>query len=134
MNILIEIKKDTIFNLLFIYYYFFFFIDWFWRERSNQRQVNGLGKVCVSNQMQIRIDYSIVWSLIDAKKVAYPKVNTAFSVSPVTAAAIARIKVVKPNEAWIGTNAALKPAVAPSQHSKIKKLKNPTTNWNDYID
>lgn len=36
---------------------------------------------------------------VQSLTVAYPKVNMAFSVSPVTAAAIARIKVVKPNEA-----------------------------------
>lgn len=58
----------------------------------------------------------------------YPRVNITFSVNPVTAAAIASMKVVSPNDAWIGTRAALNPAVAPSQHSRIRKLKKPTTN------
>lgn len=59
----------------------------------------------------------------------YPKAITIFSVNPVTAAAIANIKVVSPKDAWIGTSAVLNPAVAPSQHNRIRKLKNPITNW-----
>lgn len=51
-----------------------------------------------------------------------------FSVRPVTAAAIANMNVVSPKEACIGTRADLNPAVAPSQHNRIKKLKKPPTN------
>lgn len=58
----------------------------------------------------------------------YPSEKITFSVNPVTAAAIANIKVVSPKDACIGTSAALNPAVAPSQHNRIKKLKKPTTN------
>jgi hypothetical protein len=52
----------------------------------------------------------------------------AFSVSPVRQVATASMNVVMPNVAWIGTNEARKAAVAPSQHSKIRKLKKPTIN------
>jgi hypothetical protein len=58
----------------------------------------------------------------------HPKLKNTFSVSPVRHAAMANMNVVRPKEAWIGTRDALNPAVAPSQHSKIKKLKKPTTN------
>ena len=47
---------------------------------------------------------------------------------PVKHVAIASINVVIPNVEWIGTKNDLNAAVAPSQQSKIKKLKNPTTN------
>lgn len=52
----------------------------------------------------------------------------AFSVSPVRQVATASMNVVMPNVACIGTNEARKAAVAPSQHSRIRKLKKPTTN------
>lgn len=61
----------------------------------------------------------------------YPRENIAFSVKPVTAAAMANMNVVNPNEACIGTKDALNPAVAPSQHRRTRKLKNPTTNWKE---
>lgn len=48
--------------------------------------------------------------------------------SPVRQVATASMNVVMPNVAWIGTNEARKAAVAPSQHSRIRKLKKPTTN------
>lgn len=60
--------------------------------------------------------------------VTYPSLKRASSVSPVRQVATASMKVVMPNEAWIGTRLALNAAVALSQHSKIKKLKKPTTN------
>lgn len=47
---------------------------------------------------------------------------------PVTQVAMAIMRVTTPKEAWTGTNAARNAAVAPSQHSRIMKLKNPTTN------
>ena len=56
----------------------------------------------------------------------------AFSVNPVKHVAIANIKVVRPNAAWMGTRAARNAAVALSQHRRTKKLKKPTTNWNQY--
>lgn len=59
----------------------------------------------------------------------YDKSKNTFSVIPVRQAAIANINVVSPNDAWIGTKDALNAAVAPSQHNRTKKLKNPTTNW-----
>lgn len=52
----------------------------------------------------------------------------AFSVRPVKHVAMANMKVVKPNEAWMGTIDALNAAVAPSQHRRIRKLKKPKTN------
>lgn len=52
----------------------------------------------------------------------------AFSVNPVKHVAIASIKVVRPNAAWMGTRAARNEAVALSQHRRTKKLKKPTTN------
>lgn len=52
----------------------------------------------------------------------------AFSVIPVRQVAIAMRKVMSPNVACTGTKAALKAAVLASQHNRIKKLKNPTTN------
>lgn len=61
--------------------------------------------------------------------ITYPSVKITFSVRPVTAAAMANMNVVRPKEAWIGTKDARKPAVAPSQHNNIRKLKNPTTNY-----
>lgn len=53
---------------------------------------------------------------------------SAFSVNPVKQVATANMKVVMPKLEWIGMRYALNAAVAPSQHSKIKKLKNPTAN------
>ena len=53
----------------------------------------------------------------------------AFSVSPVQAVATARTKVVSPKALWMGTRLALKAAVADSQQSSSKKLKNPAMNW-----
>lgn len=58
----------------------------------------------------------------------YPKCSITFSVSPVRQDAMANIKVVNPNEACIGTSDARKAAVAPSQHRRSRKLKNPTIN------
>lgn len=60
----------------------------------------------------------------------YPSTSKTLSVRPVRQAATANMNVVRPKEAWIGTSAALKAAVAPSQHNKTRKLKNPTINCN----
>lgn len=51
-----------------------------------------------------------------------------FWVKPVRHVATANINMVVPNEACIGTNAALQAAVAPSQHNSTRKLMNPKTN------
>ena len=59
----------------------------------------------------------------------YLRVKKAFSVSPVQAVATARTKVVSPKALWMGTRLALKAAVADSQQSSSKKLKNPAMNW-----
>ena len=64
----------------------------------------------------------------DVRSDTYDSEKNTFSVSPVRHAAMANMKVVRPKEAWIGTRDALKPAVAPSQHKRIRKLKKPTTN------
>lgn len=58
----------------------------------------------------------------------YLRSNWTFWVRPVTQVAMAIMRVTTPKEAWTGTNAARNAAVAPSQHSRIMKLKNPTTN------
>lgn len=57
-----------------------------------------------------------------------PRLLMAFSVMPVRQVAMAIRKVMSPNVACTGTKAALKAAVLASQHNRIKKLKNPTTN------
>ena len=59
----------------------------------------------------------------------YLSSKNAFSVSPATAVAMARRKVVTPNVEWTGTSAARKEAVALSQHNRRRKLKKPTINW-----
>ena len=59
---------------------------------------------------------------------AYLNSKKAFSVRPATAVAIAKRKVVVPKVEWIGTRAALKLAVADSQHRRTRKLKTPTRN------
>lgn len=85
MNILI----DFYFNSLIIYYYCFLQIG------SGENVVrNRIRKVLCFKSDANKNNY-----FVQSLTVAYPKVNMAFSVSPVTAAAIARIKVVKPNEA-----------------------------------
>ena len=43
--------------------------------------------------------------------------------------AMARTKVVRPKAEWIGTRLARKAAVADSQQSSNRKLKNPAMNW-----
>lgn len=58
----------------------------------------------------------------------YLRSNWTFWVRPVTQVAMAIMRVTTPKEAWTGTKAARNAAVAPSQHSRIMKLKNPTTN------
>lgn len=58
-----------------------------------------------------------------------PRLLMAFSVMPVRQVAMAIRKVMSPNVACTGTKAALKAAVLASQHNRIKKLKNPTTNY-----
>lgn len=60
--------------------------------------------------------------------ISYPNWEIAFCVNPVKHVATASINVVVPKLACIGTSDARKAAVAPSQHSKTRKLKNPTTN------
>ena len=50
-----------------------------------------------------------------------------FSVNPVRHVATAIKNVMSPKVAWIGTSAALQPAVLALQHNRIRKLKNPTT-------
>jgi hypothetical protein len=60
--------------------------------------------------------------------ITYPSSKKAFSVSPVRQVATASMNVVMPNVAWIGTSEARKAAVDPSQHSRMRKLKKPTTN------
>lgn len=63
----------------------------------------------------------------------YVNVFHVFWVKPVKHVATASIKMVVPKEAWIGTNAVLHAAVAPSQHNSTKKLKNPNTNWKNKL-
>ena len=60
---------------------------------------------------------------------AYLSVKNAFSVRPLQQVATAMTKVVIPKVEWMGTRLALKEAVADSQQSNSKKLKNPTMNW-----
>lgn len=59
---------------------------------------------------------------------SYPNTKMTFSVRPVRDAAMASMKVVSPNEAWIGTKAARNAAVEPSQQRRTRKLKKPNTN------
>ena len=58
----------------------------------------------------------------------YDRLEMAFSVMPVREVAMAIRKVTSPKVACTGTKAALSAAVLASQHSRIRKLKNPTTN------
>ena len=52
----------------------------------------------------------------------------AVSVNPTTAVTQAMIKVMIPKVECVGTSEARHAAVPPSQHNRIKKLKNPITN------
>lgn len=71
-----------------------------------------------------------MWTALLSKQIdTHPNLKMTFSVRPVRQVAMASINVVIPKEAWIGTKDALNAAVAPSQQSSIKKLKNPTTNY-----
>ena len=60
---------------------------------------------------------------------AYLNVKKAFSVRPATAVAMASRNVVVPKVECIGTRAALKLAVADSQHRRRRKLNTPTRNY-----
>ena len=60
---------------------------------------------------------------------AYLSSKNAFSVSPVTAVAMARRKVTVPTLECRGTREERNLAVESLQHSRRRKLKNPTRNW-----
>lgn len=62
------------------------------------------------------------------RSVPHLREKKAFSVYPVTAVAMASMKVMMPKVAWTGTRPARNLVVPCSQHSKIQKLKNPTTS------